>query len=232
MSGARVLITGASGALGSKLARSLYDSGARLAVAGRDPERLEATAHACGDAPKLRFDAMDVDRCRKLPAEAASVLGGLEAVVAAHGVAGFGAAAETDDADTEHLMLVNALSPIALLSAAIPQVGPGGALAAITAILVDRPTAGMASYSASKAALAGWLTAVRAELRPERVQVLDIRAPHMDTGLIGRAITGGTPTALPKPFDRDVFASAVVTALSEGTGVLHFDPRSGRPDPR
>lgn len=134
------------------------------------------------------------------------------------------------DADFEQLMVVNALAPMALLGAAAKCIGAGGALTAITAVLVDRPIAGMGAYSA-KSALAAWLTSLRGEFRRDRIAVLGIRAPHMDSGLMGRALMGEPFAALPPPFDRHVFENAVVRSLEQGTKVLRFDPHSGEPVP-
>lgn len=51
----------------------------------------------------------------------------------------------------------------------------------------------MAPYSASKAALTGYLTALRHEVRRARITVLDVRPPHLETGLVERAIAGSAP---------------------------------------
>ena len=63
-----------------------------------------------------------------------------------------------------------------------------GLNAVLTAILADYPTAGMAAYSASKAAISAWLTALRPEQRRRGVTVFDIRPPHIETGLAGPAV--------------------------------------------
>ncbi|GAA3746572.1 SDR family NAD(P)-dependent oxidoreductase [Salinactinospora qingdaonensis] len=225
IAGTRVLVTGATGVLGSGLVDALWQAKANVALAGRDRQRLTRASAHYGDAPTLQFDAMDLERCSELAAEAAGTLGGLDAVVVAHGIAAFGAATDEDDADNEQLMLVNALSPMAVLRGAVPHVGPGGTLAAISAVLVDTPTAGMAAYSASKAALSAWLSALRGELRRRKVSVLDIRAPHMATGLVERPIAGSPPRVLPRPFDQHEFFATVLKALGDRTAVLHYDAK-------
>ncbi len=69
-------------------------------------------------------------------------LGGLDAVVVCVGVAGFGPAESVGDAVAEHLLTVNALAPAAVLRAALTAVPPGGALAAVTGVVVDAAPGG------------------------------------------------------------------------------------------
>jgi len=51
LSGRRVLITGAARRIGAALARRLYARGARVALAGLEPDLLVSVAKDCGDAP-------------------------------------------------------------------------------------------------------------------------------------------------------------------------------------
>jgi NAD(P)-dependent dehydrogenase (short-subunit alcohol dehydrogenase family) len=220
--GARSLVVGATGVLGGALTRALIDAGARCVVTGRDPQRLAALE---GVEASLELDLIDVAAARAAVQRAAEVLGGLDLVVVASGVAAFGPASETGDAVAEELFAVNTLGPIAVLSEAAGVVTQNGSVAALSAILADAPMAGMAAYSASKAALSGYLTALRRELRRRRVTVLDVRPPHLETGLADRALAG-TPPALPPGFDVDDLVAAVLEGIRTGAAELVWDPKS------
>ncbi len=222
LSGARVLVAGATGALGSGIAAALHEQGARLALAGRDAGRLDELAGRLGGAPTLPFDALDLDRCAALVGEAADALGGLDLLVVAIGVAAFGPAEDTDDLVTEHLFTVNTMAPMALARAALPRLERGGSVAVLSAILADLPTAGMAAYSASKAGLSGWLTAVRHEQRRRGVTVLDVRPPHVDTGLADRPIAGTAPK-LTAAVTADEVVDRIVDAVRHDRRELRFD---------
>jgi short-subunit dehydrogenase len=226
LGGARVLVVGATGVLGGAIAAALRGEGARLVLAGRDADRL-AEAGADLDAPVLGFDALDLDRCTALVGEAADALGGLDLLVVAIGVAAFGPAEEADDIVVEHLFAVNTMAPMALVRAALPRLERGGAVAVLSAILADLPTAGMAAYSASKAGLSAWLTAVRHEQRRRGVAVLDVRPPHIDTGLAGRAIAGEAPE-MTAAATTDEVAGRVVEAIREGRRELRYDLKAGQ----
>jgi short-subunit dehydrogenase len=225
--GARVWVAGATGVLGGALARGLAAAGAQLALAGRDADRLSALADELGGAPTQVLDAVDVESGRAAVTAAAQALGGLDAVVVASGVVAFGPAAEADDAVVEELFAVNTLGPMSLVRAALPQLADGGAVVLLSAIVADAPTLQMAEYSASKAALSAWASVLRRELRPRRIAVLDVKPPHVDTGLVDRALAG-TPPRLPAGFDQQAVVDAVLAGMREGSREVVLDPKQSR----
>lgn len=222
LDGARVLVAGASGVLGGRIGDALAERGARLVAAGRDTERTAARAEAWGTSP-MELDIVDEASCRAAVVAAREQLGGLDGVVVAVGAPAFSPAADLDGAVAEELLAVNALGPIGLLRAAAPELAEDGFVAAISAILVDAPMAGMADYGAAKAALSHWLTAARREWRPRTV--LDVRPPHMDTGFADRPLTGEAPR-LPAGFEVDRLVAAVVRGIEEGAREVVWDARA------
>ncbi|MET8690034.1 SDR family NAD(P)-dependent oxidoreductase [Streptomyces sp. NPDC004732] len=207
ISGARILVAGATGVLGGLAACALAERGARLALAGRNHVRLAALARDLGGPPARCFEACDLDQCSTLGPWAERALSGLEGVLVTVGAAGYGAVEDVSNAMAGHLLTVNALCPMAVLRGAAPVVADKGFLLAITGG-VPGPAgpesaddlAGSADYTASKAALSGWLGVLTEELAPRSVAVLDIRSPRLDTGFTERSLTG-RPPALPPGAD-------------------------------
>lgn len=224
LDGARVLVAGASGALGGQLADALRERGATVVAGGRDAARLREVAERCGTDP-VTFDAVDVDSCTSAVDAAAQALGGLDAIVVTVGVAGFGRALDTEPVVSEELFAVDVLGPMALVRAAARHLGEGGTVAVFSAILADLPTAGMADYSAAKSALSTWLQVLRREER-KRFTVLDVRPPHLDTGLENRALAG-EPPRLPAPMPATDVVTLVVQALEQGASEIVFDRAEG-----
>lgn len=224
--GTRALVVGATGVLGGTLADALSGAGARLVVAGRDPDRLRVAAERLGGVPAHVLDVLDLDACRDVVARADTDLGGLDLVLVASGIAAFGPAAEEDDLSTETLFAVNTIAPMTIARAAAGRLTEGGAIAVLSAILADYPTPGMAAYSASKTALSAWLGLLRRELRPSRIGVFDIRPPHIETGLAGRAIAGTAPK-MPRATDLHVVVEEILRGLREDRRELTADPRTG-----
>ena len=59
LSGRRVLITGAARGIGAATAKRLHARGARLVLAGIEPDMLARTAADCGDALAVVCDVRD-----------------------------------------------------------------------------------------------------------------------------------------------------------------------------
>jgi short-subunit dehydrogenase len=219
-------VAGATGALGGRLARDLHAEGARVALAGRDASRLTALAGDL-DAPAVGLDLLDGASARRAVTEAAAALGGLDALVIATGAVAFGPADALDDEIARALFAVNVLGPMALIAESLPHLAEGGAVVALSAVVADFPTAGMAAYSASKAALSAYLTALRREVRRRRITVLDVRPPHIDTGLglAGRALAG-EPPPLGAGLDPEVLTAAVLAGMRDDAKVVAWDARA------
>jgi short-subunit dehydrogenase len=220
LDGAVVAVVGASGALGSLVARGAAARGARLVLVGRDEGRLRAVVEGAdvvvgdlGDAT-LGERVVDVARGRH---------GRLDGVVNAAGVVAFGSLADTDDAVVEELFLTNVVGPLFLARRVLPALQEsGGFLVNLSAVVAEHPMAGMAAYSASKAALTAADRALARELRRVGVDVVDVRPPHTETGLAARPLGGQAPR-LPTGLEPSVVAEAVLDAVEAGRGELASD---------
>jgi cyclic-di-GMP-binding biofilm dispersal mediator protein len=209
ITGRSLLVAGASGGLGTPLARELAGRGARLTLVARREDRLRS----------VPVDAVRVAADLRLPAEAERVVelavaehGRLDGVVNAAGVVAFGPAVETSTDTVEELFLSNAFLPIFLFQAALPRLEDGAVLLNVTGVVAEQPVAGMSAYSASKAAISAWLTAVRREVRRRGITVIDARPGHTETGLAGHPIAGTAPSFKPG-HDPEVVARRLVQAI-------------------
>ena len=222
LDGARVLVAGATGALGSRLARALAGSGAQVALAGRHADRRSALARELGGAPAEPLELLEPGSAAAAVHRAADALCGLDGLVVATGCVAFGEAAQTTADTTRELFAVNALGPIALVQAALERFGSPAAVVALSAVVAEFPTAGMAAYSASKAALSAYLAALRRERRRHGLTVLDVRPGHLETPFAQRALAG-EPPRLPAGADPDEVVAAIVGALRADRRELAYD---------
>ena len=218
----RALVTGATGAGGGAVARELASRGARLALHGRDADRLAEIAAELGAASATAADLTAEGAPDRVVAESADALGGLDVAVCAVGVVAFGPVREVDDATLDALVRVNLLAPLRLTRALAGRMERGATIVNISAIVAEMPTAGMAAYSASKAALTAFDRAGGRELRREGIRVVDVRPPHLDTGLETRPIAGEAPR-LPRGQDAAEWARRVVDAV-EDPGIADVGP--------
>lgn len=220
--GARILVAGATGALGGACARALSEVGAELALAGRDPAKLAAIGDELG-APIARFDVTDAESRRTAVDSLAGALGGeLDGILVAVGAPGFGPAGAAAAGDVRRLFEVNALGPIGLVEAALAHIDQHGAVVGVSAIVADHPSAGVSHYSAAKAAFSAYLTALRRERRRDGLSVLDVRPPHMDTNFVERRLFGRAPE-LPEPLPMVAVVDAVLEAIRSERREIAWD---------
>ncbi|AXH95524.1 SDR family NAD(P)-dependent oxidoreductase [Ornithinimicrobium avium] len=211
LSGAHVAVVGATGALGSRLVAQLRESGAAVLVVGRDEERLAPLTGAAGAVVGDLADKTLGDRV--VAAVERHLEGRLDGLVNAAGVVAFGPLADLDDDVAEELVLTNLVGPMWLLRRVVPMLRTSqGFVAQITGVVAEQAFPGMAAYGASKAGLAAAGGSLARELRRDRVDVVDLRPPHTETGLAGRALAGHPP-AMPTGLDPDLVVRRMVRAI-------------------
>jgi cyclic-di-GMP-binding biofilm dispersal mediator protein len=212
IAGSSILIAGATGVLGHEIARLLAEAGAALTLFGRSADRLAGIDLA---GPRVVGDLADAEACEQAVKAAVAAHGKLDGVVNAAGVVAFGKLESLSDATLDELVTTNLIGPLRLMRAALPAIERGGFLANLSAIVAERPMAGMAAYSAVKAALTALDQALVRELRAQRVDVIDLRPPHTETGLAARAIAGEAPK-LPTGLAPEQVAARIVQAIRSG----------------
>lgn len=212
LDGARIAVVGATGALGALVVAELAARGARLLVVGRDAERLAAL----GTGTAVVADLGDATAGDAVAAAAREHLGGLDGLVNAAGVVAFGPLVDTPDEVVEELFLTNVVGPVFLLRRVLPLLEESqGFVAQVSAVVAEKPMPGMSAYSASKAALTAVAAALRTELRRARVDVIDLRPPHTETGLATRPLAGSAPK-LPQGLEPAHVARRIVEAIAGG----------------
>ncbi|MBR8742916.1 SDR family NAD(P)-dependent oxidoreductase [Nocardiopsis sp. MG754419] len=175
LSGAKVVVTGASRGIGRAIAQAFAEEGADLALCARTPEPLARAARELHEMGSMVFTRdLDVTDHDTLPAfieDAATALGGLDVLVS--NVSGGGAATPDQwqrgyDADLMPFVRLTEAARPHLTRSAI-----GGSVVLISttsALHVTRP-AGARSYGAVKAALNHHASSLAREWAPEGVRV-------------------------------------------------------------
>lgn len=187
-----IIITGASDGIGAEIARQLartHATAAQLVLAARNATNLQAVAAECRAAQtQVLVVPTDVGieaECRSLIAQAVDVFGGVDVLI---NNAGVSAHAMFSDVSAEHLpwyedlMRVNLWGTIWCTHAALPHLQASrGRIVGVSSLagLVGVP--GRTAYSASKFAMAGFLEALRAELKPSGVSVTTAYPGVVDT---------------------------------------------------
>jgi 3-oxoacyl-[acyl-carrier protein] reductase len=225
ISGRRAAVAGASSGLGLATAQALAAEGVRVAICGRDRDRIEGAAAGLVERLALDQDAViacvaDVstpDGATDFVGDATERLGGLDILVPNAGGPPPGTFATTDiDAYLPALQL-NLLSVVAMCRAAVPamQAHRWGRVVAITSISVRQPIGGLILSNTARAGATGFLKTLALEVAGDGVTVNSLQPGSHDTDRL-RSLYGGdlsgaaasTPVgAVGRPEDFGAFAA-------------------------
>lgn len=205
--GKNIVVVGASGVLGSNLAAQLKEIGAEVSAIVRDSSKVDSKNIS-------RYAIADVTDNTALK-KAFEALSPFDGVINATGVVSFGYTVDLDDTALRTLFAINAIAPIVMLRESAPHISEGGFFVNLSGVVAQQPVAGMSAYSASKAASWAAMIASGRELRRQRIDVIDARPPHTETGLATRPLAGVAPK-LPVGLDPAVVAARIIAGIIAG----------------
>jgi 3-oxoacyl-[acyl-carrier protein] reductase len=187
LSGRRALVFSSSSGLGRAIALGLAAEGARVAVTGRDPERVKETAAEAGDAVPLVGDLTVAGTAERIVTDAAAALGGLDICVVNTGGGKPGPLMATD-ADAEGAAYRSMLAPAleaARAAAPVLKLSGGGRLLFLTARSVLEATPELALSAVFRSGVHAAARSLAVELAP-RVLVNVVVPGQFDTGALRR----------------------------------------------
>ena len=216
----RILIIGATSAIAEATARRYAARGAALHLVGRQAARLETiAADLATRGAKASTAVLDVN---DLAAHAAaldaawSALGGVDAVLVAHGTLPDQAACDASVEVAMHEFATNGTSTIALCVALSQRLQAGATLAVISSVAGDRGRASNHLYGSAKAAVSAFLSGLGQRLRPAGINVLTIKPGFVDTPMTA-AFKKGALWAKP-----DQVAAGIVRAIDRRRAVAYL----------
>ena len=236
LAGRSVLITGAARGIGAALARKAAARGARVALAGLEPELLAEVADELGPQHLwVECDVTDADALQAAVRRTVDTFGGLDVVVANAGIAPLTTVATGSARALSRTIEVNLIGAMLTAHAALPEVAKRrGHILLISSAAAFTVLPGMSAYCAAKAGLERFGDALRLEVAHRGVTVASAHPTWIDTDLV-RDTEEALPTfkatrrRLPGPLGAytsvEVCAQALVENL-ETRGRRVFVPRS------
>ncbi len=188
-----VLITGATGGLGSALVRLLASAGARLVITARSDKALdELTQAPPSDHPiiALTADLTRPDQTRQLARRALAQLGHIDVLINNAGIGYYALMREATEANLRHLFELNTIAPLLLIQELLPRMTARGhgRIITIGSCAGRIPIPSMGVYGASKTALTTMTNTLRMELAPQGIAVINIYPGTMDTAFEENAL--------------------------------------------
>jgi NAD(P)-dependent dehydrogenase (short-subunit alcohol dehydrogenase family) len=173
IAGKTVLITGPARGIGAETARQLAAGGARLGLAGLEPERLEELAAELPEAAWFETDVRDAAALERAAAGTVERFGGIDVVIANAGVPPPVTTVEhVDPAAFERVIEINLLGVWRTVRAALPHVlERRGYVLTIASLAAAIHSPLMAPYAAAKAGVEGFANSLRVEVEPAGVAV-------------------------------------------------------------
>lgn len=173
LTGARALIGGGSGGLGSAIGEALIAEGAQVGLASRPGEKLQATATRLG-ATAVPVDLATSDGPGDAVATAVAAFGGLDLLVVNSGGPPPGGFDELDEAAWQAAIDGTLWSAIRTLRAALPHLREGRdpAVLVILSSSAREPIPGLTTSNLIRPGLAGLIKSLVAEIAPVRINGL------------------------------------------------------------
>jgi 3-oxoacyl-[acyl-carrier protein] reductase len=166
LTGKTALVTGASGGIGSALARALHRQGATIAISGTRREALDLLAGEVGGRVHvLPCNLGDKDETEALVPKAEEAMGKLDILVANAGITRDNLLVQLSDQAWDEVIAINLTATFRLARAAVKGMMRRryGRVIAITSVVGATGNAGQGNYAATKAGLIGMIKSIAQE---------------------------------------------------------------------
>jgi 3-oxoacyl-[acyl-carrier protein] reductase len=212
ISGARALITGGSEGIGFGIAEALKAKGARVAIMGRNEEKLHAAVEKLG-VKGIRGDVSREEDAQAAVHQFVTEFGGIDILVNNAGIGYFAPLVDLDREKFETVYAVNVTGAMLMGREAARHFVKQDSGAIVNISSTSGLSGGKTSsaYSGSKFALRGMTECWRAELRPHNVRVMLVNPSEVQTPFFAKV--GVKQELSEKKLRPEEIAAAVVGAL-------------------
>ena len=189
LTGKTAFISGASQGIGRACALALAKQGARIAIAARNAEKLEAVAGeiagAGGEVKSFLLDVSDEDSIKTAAKAAIAHFGSVEILVNNAGITRDTLLLRMKRADWDAVLTTNLTGAFLLTQALLNPMlrGRWGRIINISSVVGRTGQAGQTNYAASKAGLIGFTLSMARELASRSVTVNAVAPGYIETAM-------------------------------------------------
>jgi len=172
LTGKGALVTGASGGIGSDIARALHGQGATVVLSGTRKEALDALASELGERTHvLPCNLSDAEAVDALPKQAEEALGSLDILVNNAGLTRDNIFMRMKDEEWEEVIRVNLTAAFRLSRGVMRGMMKRrwGRIIGITSVVGVTGNPGQANYAASKAGMIGMTKSIAQEVASRNI---------------------------------------------------------------
>ncbi|MER8534485.1 SDR family NAD(P)-dependent oxidoreductase [Mesorhizobium sp. M1005] len=222
LAGKVALVTGASSGIGEATAVALAAAGAKVAIAARRADRLEALAarieEAGGAALRIEADVTSNDDVTAMVDKVVAEWGRLDILVNNAGVMLLSPAADAELDDWRRMVELNLLALMGVTKAALPHLRAAkGHIVNVSSIAGRVANPGASGYAATKFGVVGFSESLRREVYADKVRVTVIEPGLVRTEL-GDHVTNPAAKA---GLDQRLAAMEALTAEDIAAAILY-----------
>jgi len=224
-----VIITGASSGIGAEAARRFAAEGARVVLAARRKEAMEAVAMSMDPDRRLiiPLDVTDTEGVAGMLERVQARFGRIDILVNNAGCHARGPVGSKETADLTQMVDVNLRAPIALCRMVLPYLkrAGGGAIVNVASLAGHVPFAGAAVYCATKFGLRMFSLSLAEELEGSGISVSVVSPGPVDTEFFQGQFDDIADFAFSSPMSSSEQVARLILACA-------FDGRRERAIPR
>lgn len=178
-----MLITGASGALGSEIASYFSKQSIQLALHYKSALPLESESTSC---KHFKADLTKEEEVKALIANVVHTFGRLDIIINNAGISKSSISWKTSAADWSETLAVNLTAPFLVSKYAIPEIRKQsvGRIINISSVVAQTGFVGTVAYAASKSGLIGMTKTLAKELSPFKITVNALALGYFNKGMI------------------------------------------------
>lgn len=174
LTGRNALVTGASGGIGSEIARTLHAQGATVTLSGTRQDALEALKAELGNRAHIAVcNLSDLTQVDELPKVAEGLMGGLDILVSNAGITRDNLFMRMKDDEWDQVIRVNLTASFRLARAVLKPMMKKrwGRIISITSVVGVTGNPGQGNYAATKAGLIGMSKSLAQEVASRNITV-------------------------------------------------------------
>lgn len=177
-----VVVTGGNSGIGKTIAESFHAAGAKLALFGRDQQKLNAVAEELKDrVMTIQGDVCQLSDIDKLYKEVNKTYGKIDALIVNAGIAGNMKVDEVDEQHFDSIMNTNLKGAYFTVQKAVPYLNQNASIILISSMACHGGWPGLSVYSAAKAAVSTLAQSFSADLIDRGIRVNAISPGFTDT---------------------------------------------------
>lgn len=188
LAGKRAVITGGTTGIGLATAQLFLQEGARVAITGQNPERLDEARRTLGpDVLAIRSDAGSVSDTTAMIAEIGRAFGGIDVLFLNAGIAQFAPLDQVTEASFDEHFAINVKGVLFTVQKADPLLQSGASVIVTTSNSNRIGLPGSVVYAATKAATRSMVRVLAHELAARNIRVNAVCPGPIDTPIVGKA---------------------------------------------